>query len=135
MITITRHPECFTITGHAGAGPPGSDIVCSAVSTLFQTLILSIGELTDDQIEYDIAPGNSRMAYRDLSEEGNLLIKSFFIGISGIADAYPDNVTLIKSQIANAVGADTNAAGAERKKNDEVHEFEQVQSGPLQERL
>ena len=63
---------CITITGHAGAGPPGSDIVCSAVSVLFQTLIRSIEELTDDQIEYDIAPGNSRLAFEDLSETGKL---------------------------------------------------------------
>ena len=135
MITITRSADSLTITGHARAGPYGQDIVCSAVSALFQTLVASIEQLTDDKIEYDIAPGKSRLAYKDLSEEGKLLMESFFIGISGIADAYPDNVALINFQIANAVGADANAAGAERKKNDEVHEFEQVLSESLQEGL
>lgn len=126
MITITRYQDGFTITGHAGAGPPGSDIICSAVSALFQTLIRSIEELTDDQIEYDIALGDSRLAYKDLSERCEILLESFFIGISGIVQSCPDNVILINSDQANTVGADVNAVGAERKKNDETHEFKQV---------
>ena len=40
MIDITFNPNTFTldITGHAGHGKKGEDIVCAAISTLFYTL-------------------------------------------------------------------------------------------------
>ena len=49
MITISITETSIHVLGHAGAGPPGQDIVCSAVSTLAQNLISSIEELTDSK--------------------------------------------------------------------------------------
>ncbi len=95
MITIRRDSEGIIITGHAGAGPPGSDIVCSAVSALFQALIASIEQLTDDTIEYGISPGDSWLKYKDISEKGQTLLESFFIGVYGVAGAAPEHVTVI----------------------------------------
>lgn len=99
MISINHNPGILTITGHAGAGPPGQDIVCAAVSVLLQTLAASIEALTDDKIEYDINPGNARLEYKHLSEKSRTLMGAFFIGISGIAAGYPECVTLIDNTI------------------------------------
>ena len=99
MIRISCEPGRISVTGHAGAGPPGHDIVCAAVSVLLQTLVASIEELTDDEIEYDINPGNARLEYEHLSEKSRTLMGAFFIGISGIAAGYPEYVTLIDNTI------------------------------------
>lgn len=91
MIEVTVRKGSIKITGHAGAGHGD---VCSAVSCLFQTLIASIEALSDDRIKYDIEPGHSRMIYKDLSDVSKTLVDSFFIGICGVAEAYPESVTI-----------------------------------------
>ena len=87
-ITKTR----VLIQGHSGYAPSGGDIVCAAVSTLAQTLITDLENLTEDKVKYDIEPGYIDIRHGHLSERGNLLIDAFFVGICGIADAYPDQV-------------------------------------------
>ncbi len=85
MIIITQAKGMISITGHARYGPNGSDIVCSAISTLFQTLAAAMEELTNDNININIEPGHSRMIYKHLSEAGQLLVDAFFIGCHGRA--------------------------------------------------
>ena len=97
MITVTQSPHSITITGHAGHAEHGKDIVCAGISTLVQTLIASIEALTDDSMEYHIESGKTELFFEtDLSEGAQLLIKSFFIGVSGIETAYPGYVKLTK---------------------------------------
>lgn len=95
MIEVLSQPDGLTITGHAGAGPPGHDLVCAAVSTLVQTLVSSIEDLTDDKVKSDIQPGAAAIRYGDLSARGRLLIDSFFVGIAGVAEAYPECVKIV----------------------------------------
>lgn len=92
MIVITKHENGLSIKGHAHYAEIGKDIVCAAVSSLAQTLIYSIEELTEEQIQYDIKPGTVDINYRDLSANAQLLVDSFFVGVNMIADNYPDNV-------------------------------------------
>lgn len=87
-ITKTR----VLIQGHSGYAPPGKDIVCAAISALSQTLISALEDLAGEKIEYDIEPGYMDIRYEHLTERGSLLIDAFFVGICGIADAYPDHV-------------------------------------------
>ena len=94
MTTVTRYKDRITIKGHSGYAPIGQDIVCSAVSVLVQTLIQSVEELTADEIEYDMQPGTVDIKFWCLSDQSKVLIDAFFIGIEGIAEAYPDNVKL-----------------------------------------
>lgn len=94
MIAINRYTGGISVKGHANYAPHGQDIVCAAISTLAQTLIASIEELTADEIQYVIQPGTVDIKFGDLSEESNLLIDSFFVGVQGIANAYPENVVI-----------------------------------------
>lgn len=94
MILIDRGERTINIDGHANYAEPGKDIVCAAVSTLAQTLIASIEELTEDKIEYRISPGRVDINYRDLSERARLLVDSFFVGVNLIASEYPDNISI-----------------------------------------
>lgn len=95
MITVTRYDGGISIKGHAGYAPHGQDIVCAAVSTLVQNMVLSISELTKDKIQYDMQPGSVEIRYGTLSEEAQLLVKSFFIGVREISNQYPSNVQIV----------------------------------------
>lgn len=94
MIAVSVRKDGIQISGHANYAETGKDIVCAGVTTLTQTLIGSIEGLTKDKIEYEISPGRAGMHYGDLSEEGKLLVDSFFIGVCQIANEFPDHVRI-----------------------------------------
>ena len=54
MIEVSFQRGQIKIAGHSGYATSSSDIVCSAVSTLFQTMLKFLLELTDDRISYHI---------------------------------------------------------------------------------
>lgn len=112
MIRITKHNSTVAIKGHADHAPLGQDIVCAAVSTAFQSLVSSVEELTDDRISYKLKPGNSHIRFESLSEETDLLLRSFFITVNDIAEAYPECVAVIEY---DSTGTGGERAGAERK--------------------
>lgn len=95
MIEVRIRPERIEISGHAGYAEYGKDIVCAGVTSLTQTLIQSIENLTDDEIEYRISPGKVEVEYRNLSEKSKTLVDSFFIGVSMIADEFPEYVRVV----------------------------------------
>ena len=95
MIKIKQSSGIISVKGHAHYAEPGNDIVCAAVSTLAQNLIASIVELTEDEIQYEMQPGNIEIKYRNLSEAAQLLVDSFFVGIGLIAGAYPAYVRIV----------------------------------------
>ena len=95
MIEVSVREDGIVVTGHAGYAEAGKDIVCAGVSTLFQTMLKSIGGLTTDKIEYDIVPGASAMRFRNLSEKSKTLVDSFYIGVVLIAEEYPGYVKVI----------------------------------------
>ena len=82
------------VSGHAGYAEAGKDIVCAGVTALVQGLIKSIEDLTSDQIQYDITPGRADIYYKNLSEAGQLLVDSFFLGVRLIADEFPEHINL-----------------------------------------
>ena len=97
MIIIDRFEHSICILGHANYAEPGKDIVCAAVSILVQNLIQSIEELTADKIQYSMQPGTVHIRFGDLSEQAQLLMNSFFIGATAIAENYPENVVICAS--------------------------------------
>lgn len=96
MIVIDISATGVKIDGHAGYADAGKDIVCSAVTVLAFNLINSIEALTDDAIEYQADdPGHIEIKFKSLSEQGSLLVDSFFIGIGEVIRAYPEYVQLL----------------------------------------
>lgn len=112
MITITEHKSMVIIEGHANYAPPGHDIVCAAISAAFQSLISSIEQLTEDKITYELTSGDSYIRFKSLSEESDLLLRSFFITVKDIADAYPECVAVLKYD-SNGSGSERNGAEKE----------------------
>lgn len=92
MIAVSVRKDGIEINGHAGYAETGKDIVCAGVTALTQTFIRSMQGLTRDEIEYEVSPGRADIQYGNLSEEGKLLVDSFFIGVCQIADEFPEYV-------------------------------------------
>lgn len=88
LIVVSVTENCITVDGHAEYAEPGKDIVCAAVSVLAQNLIESIKDLTGDSIEYRMVPGHIDINFKNLSEQGKLLVDSFFVGINSISESY-----------------------------------------------
>ena len=95
MIEIKRLKSGISAKGHANYAPHGQDIVCSAVSTLVQTLIQSVEELTTDKISYKMSPGTVDIKFWCLSDQSKVLVDAFFIGVKGVAISYPAYVRVI----------------------------------------
>lgn len=94
MIAVSVRKDGIEINGHAGYAEIGKDIVCAGVTALTQTLIRSMQGLTRDKVEYEVSPGRADIQYGNLSEEGKLLVDSFFIGICLIVDEFPEYVRI-----------------------------------------
>ena len=94
MTVVSVRKDEIKISGHAGYAEAGKDIVCAAVTTLTQTLIRSLEDLARDKIQYEISSGRADIHYGNLSEEGKLLVDSFFIGVCLIADEFPEYVRI-----------------------------------------
>ena len=93
MIAVSVRLDGITIDGHAGYAEAGKDIVCAGVTALTENLIDSIESL--DEIQYEISPGRVDIQFKNLSEDGKLLVDSFFLGICGIAQDFPEHVKII----------------------------------------
>ena len=64
LIVVKIRENSLTIDGHAGYAEKGKDIVCAGVTSLVQTLVESIEDLTKDKIEYDISLGKADTKYK-----------------------------------------------------------------------
>lgn len=93
MIDISVSKDTIKIRGHAEYAENGKDIVCAAVTALVQGFTESVEKLTGSNIKQDISPGRADINIDDENlGEVRLLMDSFFIGISLVADEFPDYV-------------------------------------------
>lgn len=97
MIVVNIAQTGLTVDGHAGYAETGNDIICAAVSALAQGLIHSLEALTDDSISYQIRDGHIDIEYENLSEQGKLLIDSFFIAVSDTQMTYGEQYVKINA--------------------------------------
>ena len=96
MREVCRREGGFIVTGHANYAEYGKDIVCSAVSALLQTFIASVEEFTEDQLTTELTAGYAAVFYKNLSESAEILLDSFFLGVSMIANEYPKYVKMTR---------------------------------------
>lgn len=82
MIEITHCPGILKVTGHAGAGPAGQDVVCAGVSALVCTL----GEnLRRRGGTVQLERGLAVLRCPDAEE----VFEAFGVGLRLLADRYP----------------------------------------------
>jgi len=88
------------ISGHSGLNKKGSDILCSAVSALTQTFILTVARLL--KIEQKISRSDGFLSSlitldkisADKKSKLKLLIESLLIGLLEIKGEYPDKIKI-----------------------------------------
>lgn len=93
MTDILIEPHRIVLDGHAG-----DKVVCAALSALTETFIASVEELTHDKIKSYVIDGYACIRHEDLTAEGQLLRRSFLIGLHGVANAAPDNINISQTE-------------------------------------
>ena len=103
VIVLKHHEEIrgFQLEGHAEFAAKGKDIVCSAVSALYISMINSLQAFTEDvfEVRHDEKQDFQNVFFQNpLSEKAKLLAESFLLGIKGIAKEYGSRYIEIKDQ-------------------------------------
>lgn len=81
----------FHIEGHSGYAKRGSDIVCSAISTLAINCANSIEEFTEDEFSEGMDEERGMLELDltgEISEQSQLLLRSAVYGMEKIAEQY-----------------------------------------------
>lgn len=88
--------------GHSGYGHHGEDIVCAAVSTLMQTLITGLVEVIKlKNVKENVNAQKVLMRYSwqaDKDGHADVLAKTIFLSLKGVAIAYPKYVVIIEEE-------------------------------------
>lgn len=95
MIEVAHNARTneIIVSGHSGYAEKGKDIVCSAVSVLVNTLVESMEAVTCGQLDCIQRDGFTHIIYWPWFDDGvQALIGAFFIGVGGVAAAYPGYV-------------------------------------------
>ncbi|MBO5458880.1 MAG: ribosomal-processing cysteine protease Prp [Lachnospira sp.] len=88
MVKVKINDTGIKLEGHAGYHNNGADVVCSAISALTCNLINSLQNLTKDKIATEISSGYTEIQWKALTEEGRLLVDSWFLGITAVNQQY-----------------------------------------------
>ena len=89
---IATEPYGITVTGHAGAGEPGEDIVCAAVSILFNVLAELLADENADDLQVRMEPGDAEILHRGITYEGAMAYNYFGTGINKLCAEYPQYI-------------------------------------------
>ncbi|KYP80639.1 ribosomal-processing cysteine protease Prp [Ferroacidibacillus organovorans] len=96
-VTVTRNEnqtiERVVVSGHAGAGPLGFDLVCAGVSTLVVTCVNSIERLTGLHLNEVERDGYVRFDVPQ-SRDAQLLAEGMLIGVQDMEREYGAHITL-----------------------------------------
>ena len=99
----------YLVDGHAGYSRKGNDIVCSAVSMLSQTTLVSLNEvcgIDENEIYYHIDDNKGHMEVSIPSSldsvkmnKAQIVMKTFETGIKLLIDSYGEYVTLENGEV------------------------------------
>ena len=101
-ISIDVNGLRFSMDGHAGYGPVGSDIVCAACTILATTLISRCVHIAEpgDITECILEPGAARLEIkplrRKLRAECRVIFAAFREGFELLAQRYPENLLIVQ---------------------------------------
>lgn len=85
------------ITGHAGAGAKGKDIVCAAVSALTETALLGLDRHAGVRLDCKISrrPAFLSFALQDApSDKTDAILETMLLGLTEIAGLYKNRLEI-----------------------------------------
>lgn len=91
----------FKVEGHSGFDEAGKDIVCAAVSTATQSVILGLSEILGIRLNIIIDEGRLECELPEISEnivleKSNILLETMLITLNQAVMEYPDYVKLLE---------------------------------------
>ena len=106
VIVIKEKQTIKTIeaTGHSGYAEEGQDIVCSAISTLMETLANGLTEVVKAKAEIivdEVLPHLSvtlKETDKEKCKYAQILMQSTLLGIKGVADGYSKFIKIKEKQ-------------------------------------
>ena len=89
------------VSGHAGFGKKGEDIVCAGVSSLTYTLLNSMELLLNIYAKPEVKEGyvNFKLPYEiedNKFEKSQLILKTIVLGFENMRDSYGSFIELVK---------------------------------------
>lgn len=86
------------VTGHAGTGSPGTDILCAAVSVLVENLGFGLRTILNVDADIDARDGYYaiRLDRSDVTERTDLLFASTILGLKNLAGQYPQRMEFVE---------------------------------------
>jgi len=87
----------YEVSGHAGAGEEGNDLVCAAISFLAVTCAnaLETVAMTKPFVTQSEGYLKAILMEGQISPEAMAILKTFHQGALDLQDSYPDNIRLI----------------------------------------
>lgn len=100
QVTYYRQDNRVIVEGHAGSGPAGHDLVCSAVSALALTLAGNVSYMEAQEaiwnVIIDLKEGNAEIqctAYRQYKDSVEQIFRAICVGFELLATKYPENIS------------------------------------------
>ena len=100
QVVYYRKYNRLTMTGHAGAGDPGHDLVCASASMLAYTLAINVANMADQgQVRQPItklSDGDAEISCNpkcNLKNTVMLVFDSICVGFELLAHQYPENIS------------------------------------------
>ena len=100
QVTYYRLYNRVTVEGHAGSGPVGHDLVCSAVSALALTLAGNVSHMEAQEAVYSVMinlnEGNAEIQctpYRRYKDSVAQIYRALCVGFELLATKYPENIS------------------------------------------
>ena len=85
----------FTLSGHAGAGDAGYDIVCSAISSAAYMTANMLTEIFNEELTADVRDGFMSIALSDgASPVASDILKGFKLHMEQLCGQYPDFIKI-----------------------------------------
>lgn len=106
VIIVKQKQKIKTIeaTGHSGYAEEGKDIVCSAVSSLMETLANGLTEIVKANVKVEIDEQIPKLHILILEEDkekqkqAQLLMKTTVLGLKGVADGFAKFIKIKEKQ-------------------------------------
>ena len=100
QVIYYRRYNRVTVEGHAGSGPEGHDLVCSAVSALALTLAGNVAYMKAQDTVYSeilkLDEGNAEIQctpYRRYKDSVEQIFRAICVGFELLATKYPENIS------------------------------------------
>ncbi len=94
-------PTGFNVSGHAGYGISGEDIVCASVSSAAYMVANTITEIMEVRADITVDDNGSmalKVALDDANRTKDILL-GFELHISELSKQYPQNVTITTTEV------------------------------------